>query len=269
VFLHPSRHDSLLAVADAVNGTADSLLDDDDDECNGDYNNCAEGDNGNSHGLKTKIHRLIMAVEHAHLFHPDLLSDGVYLLAHKASTAVATSASISSKPTASAAAHTGQQKNIVNALKHIAYWKRLSAALDCAAFRLSSFVDAADGSGSASASAVGRLLFDSDGNSNAALDAATERRQMQSPLASMRESRRVACFRDFLPNYSTATAVAPIMRTISLLFRAVKVAPRRELRKLFLSLRDEIEALNHLPGLPVSGVYAGTLNNTGITNNSS
>lgn len=54
VRLHPSRHDSLRAVADAVAAAPTSA-------------------------------RLVVAVEHAHLFHADLLSDVVYLLAHRCS----------------------------------------------------------------------------------------------------------------------------------------------------------------------------------------
>lgn len=61
VSLHPSRHDSLRAVADAV----------------------TQRGGGRGGGRK----RLVVAVEHAHLFHPDLLSDLIYLLVNKSTTA--------------------------------------------------------------------------------------------------------------------------------------------------------------------------------------
>lgn len=51
--IHPTRHDSLRVLADALHTPSPDV-------------------------------RLVVAVEHAHLFHPDLLSDLVYLLYHKA-----------------------------------------------------------------------------------------------------------------------------------------------------------------------------------------
>lgn len=77
VLLHPSRHDSLRSISDTLNTAVDAITAAAEEDDEGEEDNVEQG-----RETKTENRKLIVGVELTHLFHPDLLSDLIYLMSH-------------------------------------------------------------------------------------------------------------------------------------------------------------------------------------------
>lgn len=81
VLLHPARHDSLRSISDTLTAAVDAITaaaeEEDEDEKEDNDEQGEEKKKSASH-----LTKLIVGVELTHLFHPDLLSDLIYLLSH-------------------------------------------------------------------------------------------------------------------------------------------------------------------------------------------
>lgn len=80
VLLHPARHDSLRSISDTLTAAVDAITADAEEEDEDEEEDVDE--QGEEKKSGSHLTKLIVGVELTHLFHPDLLSDLIYLLSH-------------------------------------------------------------------------------------------------------------------------------------------------------------------------------------------